>query len=239
MAGTAVALLVALGNWQVRRLHWREADLAAKHALIDLPPVGIEEALAAPDAHRFRRARATGVYDRAASIVVLRAPWSRRAGARVLTPLRREGGGPAVLVDRGRIPQPGAGDFAGSERGEGPVEVAGLLHRLALGGEATLGSAANRQPTWALFNPSRPEQVRILQAQIPYPLAPLMIQRGDDGSEGRLLGGFERPRSPVSHLGYAITWYAAAALAAGTWIGLGVQRGREASARAGVLRRPI
>ena len=70
-------------------------------------------------------------------------------------------------------------------------------------------------------------QVEALQAQVPYRLAPLLLQAEADGKTELPLGGFERPRSPVDHRSYAITWFSMAAVALGTWVGLGVKQGRD------------
>jgi len=51
--------------------------------------------------------------------------------------------------------------------------------------------------------------------------------RPGPGGDGALpLGEFERPRSRVDHRSYAITWYGMAAVAAGVWIGWGIQQAR-------------
>lgn len=231
----AVAILVSLGSWQVRRHAWRQADLAAKDASLERPPVAIEAVLAGPDEHAWRRATAAGVWDRGASILVAPVARGLREGAHVLTPLRCEQGA-AVLVDRGWVPSsrgeeflPGAGGAASAPSGEPSderVEVTGLVFPLAVAG-ARPGRAEAPRRVWPHFDPTRAEQVALLQSQIPYPLAPVMLQRGEGDEAGLPLGGFERPHSPVDHRLYAITWYAMAAVAVATWIGLGVHRARE------------
>ncbi len=223
----AVALLCALGTWQVRRLAWRQGVLAEWNARIDAPPLDLAQALA-PGDHAYRRVEVRGRYDHARSVLVLNVSRDGRDGARVITPLlldAPEGGAQALLVDRGWIPWIRIQDFpAGVPGDDAPVEVRGLLFDLELGGAAP-GTLDEPRRRWMRFDPSR--HAAQLQAQLPYRLAPLLIQREDEGSETLPLGGFERPRSPVDHRSYAITWYSMAVVAVGVWIGLGVQRGRQ------------
>jgi surfeit locus 1 family protein len=214
-------------------LHWREADLAAKNAQIDLAPLALGEALADPAAHAYRRVTAKGSYDRTRSIVV--APVSRglEEGARVLTPLLLAGTdlpGLAVLVDRGFVPASQLDGFLARDPGTGstPVEVTGLAFLLDTS-DAKLGThdPAERRLRWAHFDPSRPTQVAALQSQLPYRLASLLLQAQGDGTDELPMAGFERPRSPVDHRSYAITWFSMAAVACATWIGLGLKQGRD------------
>jgi len=240
----AVGLLCALGAWQVRRLHWREADLAAKNAQIDQEPLALADALADPAAYAYRRVIASGTYDRTQSIVV--APVSRglEEGARVLTPLLVPGPGRtglAVVVDRGWIPSSQLDGFLAADLGTEPrpVQVIGLAFLLEVG-DAVPGTRepAARRVRWAHFDPSKQSQAGALQAQVPYRLAPLLLQAQADGGTQLPLSGFERPTSPVDHRSYAITWFSMAAVALATWLGLGFKQGRDAQAREGRVARP-
>jgi surfeit locus 1 family protein len=224
----AVAGLCALGSWQVRRLHWKQALLAEWNARIDLPPAALEQVLADPEGFQYRRARARGVYETEHTILVEPVARGLLQGARVLTPLRvggPEDAGPVILVDRGWIPVGERERFLAGDRGEAPAEVAGLVFALAPG-TAAPGSAPSRRAHWLRFDPTRAAQVSELQAQLPYPLSRVLLQRQDAGDDVLPLGGFERPRSRVDHRAYAITWYSMAAIAVGAWIGFGIQQAR-------------
>jgi surfeit locus 1 family protein len=228
----AVGVLCALGAWQVRRLHWREADLAAKNAQIDLEPVALADALDDPAGHAYRRVVVRGSYDRAQSIVVTPVSRGLEEGARVLTPLLVPGLGPAVIVDRGWVPSSQLEAFlaADTDKGPLPVEVTGLAFPLDVD-DAAPGTRAPRRVRWAHFDPSRRAQVEALQGQLPYRLAPLLLQAQADGTSELPLGGFERPRSPVDHRSYAITWFGMAGVALATWVGLGFKQGQDRSPR--------
>ena len=224
----AVVALCALGTWQVKRLHWKQALLAEWNARIDLPPAAVEQALVDPEGFQYRRARARGVYQTAHTILVEPVARGLLEGARVLTPLRvgaPAAEGPVILVDRGWIPVGERERFLAGDRGEAPVDVTGLAFALAPTATAP-GSAPARRVYWLRFDPTRAAQVSELQAQLPQPLARVLLQRDDAGDGVLPLGGFERPRSRVDHRSYAITWYGMAAVAAGVWIGWGIQQGR-------------
>jgi surfeit locus 1 family protein len=204
----AVAVLCALGTWQVRRHHWKQALLAEWNARIDQPPAPLADVLADPEAYRYRRARARGVYDPDASILVQHVPRGLREGARVLTPLRVDER-TVVLVDRGWVASAEARRFLEEDVARGPVEVTGLVFPLAE------PASAPRRVDWLHFDPTRESQVSALQAQLPYRLTPVLLQQD-----------FERPHSRVDHVSYAITWYGMAVAAFAVWVGFGIQRAR-------------
>lgn len=227
MALGAVALLCGLGTWQVQRHFWREADLAAKRARLALPPLPLAEVLDDPEAAAGRRARARGRYDHAQAIVVVRVPREGREGAQILTPLRTSEGA-AVVVDRGWAPYPALGEILESPEPTGSVEVVGQVFPLPLE-PVEPGSAEERRVEWVRFDPHRPGHPTALQAQVPYRLAPVLLQRqAEPGSASWPRGGLSEPTSPVNHVHYAITWYGLAAIALATWVALGLRGGREA-----------
>ena len=226
-AALAVAILASLGAWQVRRHHWREADLAQRRARIALPPLPLESVLADPLAAEGRRASLRGEYDHPRSIAVVRVPRALVEGARILTPLRLADGR-ALVVDRGWVPYTELERFLEDPppRERGQVEVTGLVFALRLD-PVEPGSAAVPRREWVRFDPTRPGHPTELQSQLPYRLVPVLVQR-EDGSGEYPLGEIAQPTSPVDHVQYAITWFSLAAIALATWIGLGIVQGREA-----------
>jgi len=227
----AVAILMWLGTWQVRRHHWRQADIAAKNAQIDMPPLAFEVVERDPGEARFRRARVRGTYDHAESIVVGSVIRDGREGARILTPLRLSGrapDAPALLVDRGWAPYREIESVLekGRTAASPVVEVTGLVFEMELG-DAEPGSAEQRRLEWVRFDPSRAGYANALQAQLPYRLAPFLLQREDDGDDALPIGEMSRPGSPVDHVMYAVTWYSLGVAAFGTWVGLGISQARD------------
>jgi cytochrome oxidase assembly protein ShyY1 len=60
-------------------------------------------------------------------------------------------------------------------------------------------------------------------------LAPILVQLEGDPATPRPVAGFERPRSPVDHRGYALIWFASAAACFASWVEFGRRRARESS----------
>ncbi len=151
-------------------------------------------------------------------------------GVNILTPLAlREPAAPLLLVDRGVVPAAELEAFLRqeAERAPGETEITGRLVRLSLQPVAP-GSVSEPRQRWLRFDPARPDAVAALQAQLPGPLAPLLLEAGE-GPPGMLpRGGIHRPTSPVSHVSYALFWFALALATIGHWIGFGIQRARDA-----------
>jgi surfeit locus 1 family protein len=228
----AVGVLTSLGFWQVRRLHGKQSLLAEWTARSQLPARPLQEVMATSTEREYRRVTARGSYDHEHSILLLHVRRANREGARVLTPLHRsdDPDGPAVLVDRGWIPWNLTDSFLDQDRSEAPVQVTGVL-RIVDFGKLPAEETTGWRTRWNRLQPAA------LQAQLPYRLAPLLLFRLDDGTGTPPLAGLEPPRSHVDHRGYAITWFSMAAIAFGTWVGMGLQQGREAEGRA-ILRAP-
>jgi surfeit locus 1 family protein len=233
----AVAVFCALGVWQISRLHWRTRDLAEKSARTQLAPIPLREASQDPRANAFRRVITRGRFELADTMIVP-AERGQDLGGRVLTPLREEGAdddAPRVLVDRGWIPQDAFPKFLPPDPGTPqslgePVEVHGLALELATR-DAKPGPRTDRKTYQARFNPDRPGVIKTVAAQIPYPLAPIMVQSAEPEPGGLPIGEAAKPVSPVDHRAYAITWFSVAGLSLLAWIEFGVRRGREEAAR--------
>ena len=229
---TLVAVLAfwSLGTWQVRRHFWRTADLAEKSARLELPAVTLEEAERDPDGFAFRHAEVRGRFELPDTILVGPVERGHELGARVFTPLRRDGE-PAdakrVLVDRGWVPQSETSRFMPPETGESDVvTVRGLALPLALR-DAVPGSRDPRRTYFPRFSPDRPSLVAKLNAQLPYALMEVMVQSVESGSGGFPIGETARPVSPVDHRGYAVTWFTVGALSLMAWVEYGRRRASE------------
>lgn len=238
------ACFAALGTWQVQRHLWREGDLAAKRARLEQPPVSLADALRDPGGHAFRHSAVRGRLELADTVVVSPVARGHELGARIVTPLRLEGKppeAPRLLVARGWVPAeavsgflppepPASGPADGPEAPLGdPLEARGILLELAVG-EGAPGSRAARQTHRSRFNPDRPGLVAKIQAQLPYPLLPVLLQATENEAGGLPIGEPVRPVSPVDHRTYAFTWFAASALALVTWFEYGRRRARELGA---------
>ena len=198
-----LALLIALGTWQVHRLQWKTALIESIAARRDLPPVPLPADLDAPGANtlEFTRVALTGRFDHPAEMILLARPRRGHAGSRVITPFAVEGG-PVILVDRGWVPV-AAEDPA--RRAEG--QIAGLV---SIEGVVRVAPPAN----W--FTPdNQPDRnawyridLQAMAAHAGVPPVGLYIEAAMAAIPGGLpIGGLPVARIVNNHLQYAITWY--------------------------------
>jgi surfeit locus 1 family protein len=106
----AVVAMINLGLWQLRRLEDKRDRNALLEANFSRPPTELSE-LAAEVARdgvapvRFRQVLLQGTWDPDGEVAIRNRTLGGAPGRWVATPLRPVGGGPAVLVVRGWIPQ--------------------------------------------------------------------------------------------------------------------------------------
>jgi len=218
----ALAVLVALGTWQVQRLAWKNAWIAQLRAAEALPPEPLPARIDDPAPLAFRRFAVTGRFDHDRSVVFGIAERNRQIGAFLATPLLRDRAEPVWIV-RGWVPYPPFPDLPAPE---GEVTVTGFLMLPERRGTFTPDDRPEERRFWAM-------QPAPLAAAVGLgPVAPFAIAA---------LGTAEAPpfpqrRPPMprnDHLGYAITWFGlAAALAAFFvfWARSLLARAREAGA---------
>jgi surfeit locus 1 family protein len=205
-----IALLCArLGFWQVDRLGQRRAGNAAVAAARRAPPVDLTSARRVTNLDAGRPVIARGTYDFAHEVVVMGRVLEGTPGVHVLTPLRLAGSDRAVLVNRGFVPAPDAFSVdLDSLREPGAVEVTGVAQAFA--------STADRSPPSRRNGPISVSRVHYgsLRDAIPYPLLHVVVQQ--DASAGAPALPRRLPLDPLDegpHLGYAIQWFAFAAIA--------------------------
>jgi surfeit locus 1 family protein len=217
-----VAILVALGVWQLQRLAWKEALVAQVAARLSAPPIPAPGPAEWPRldlaALGYQPVTVSGEFfaDKEAYVVhTLTAPKGRYGGVGylVMTPLLTQGGW-TVYVNRGFVP---ADRRYPSQRPEGVVEgsttVTGLLRVPSRRQWFMPGDAV---PDKAWF--SRDPQLYAAAYGAPSAeVAPYIIDAIFDSSlpGGLPQGGETIVEFPNNHLGYAITWFglAIAALA--------------------------
>ncbi len=217
----ALAVLVSLGNWQMRRLHDKEALLGAVAErpglpVLDLPPPGAwgGRDLATLE-YRPYRLEGRFLHEKEVRVFTnlpdpngpLRGP-----GYWIVTPFVLHGGG-TVLVNRGFAPQD---RFRPAERGEtlsdAPAAVVGLLRP----DDARTIFTPDDKPESGLFF-TRSIGPIAAAAGIEGPVAPFSIDlvASETPPGGLPQAGETLMRFPNNHLQYAVTWYGlAAALAA-------------------------
>ncbi len=207
-------VLVALGFWQLDRLALRRALKAVITARLAGAPVELDPAPPA-DLPEYQPVRLRGTYDFAQEIVLRNRSHLDAPGVHVLTPLRLAGSEQSVLVDRGWIPyeQAAPEDRAPYQRPAGEVTVEGIVRPAQQREYAFLPAdpplSADRPRLDAWFRVDVPQ----MQAQMPYPLLPYYVEAAPGADPRRLpVSGYAVDLTTGPHLGYAIQWFAFAAI---------------------------
>ncbi len=222
----AFAILCALGFWQVHRLHWKEALIAAAETRSTLPPVPMpgpsEWPRLDPESYEYRTVSATGTFlhdKEVHAYTVLseaRGP-AHGQGYWVLTPLELADGSGTVIVNRGFVPEDRK---APSTRPEGQVDgevtVEGLM-RAPQTGSLFLPSDDPVKNVWFTRDPQKIAAAEDLQG----PVAPFTIdQRAPVPPGGLPQPGETRLHFRNAHLGYIITWFGLALALLGIYAAL-------------------
>lgn len=135
LLGTAI--LLALGGWQLQRMHWKEALLARLEARAAADPVALADAVErftrssedpGVNAARFLKVTATGRYRHDAELH-LYGIWNKQPGWRVVTPFATEDA--VVLIIRGFVPE--ALKNPDTRRGGQPDGAVGIIGRVRFG----------------------------------------------------------------------------------------------------------
>ena len=198
-----LALLIALGTWQVHRLQWKTALIETIAARRDLPPVPLPADLDEPgaDTLEFTRVALTGRFDHQAEMILLARPRHRHAGSRVITPFA-VAGGPVILVDRGWVPV-AAEDPARRAEGQlaGLVSIEGIMRVAPPANWFTPDNQPDRNAWYRIDLRSMAAHAGVL------PLG-VYVEAAESAVPGGLpIGGRPVARIVNNHLQYAITWY--------------------------------
>ena len=235
----ALVVLLGLGNWQVRRLAWKEALLATIETRRAADPAPLDAVIAAareegargPDHGRldYRPAIATGTFEPGEAVYY--ATDQGIVGWQVMSPLRLPDGR-VVIVNRGFVPDALMSDAELRRAPDGEVTLTGLLRD-------PLFDKPNR------FVPDNGSDVyywkdfRALRGQFGLPEAetvPAILDAGPTPTGEVPVGGQTVIDLPNNHFGYAVTWYGIAVGLVGVVAALLI--GRVRRVRAGRLTPP-
>lgn len=214
----AIALTLALGNWQSRRA---EEKLARGHDLDDggrravrvLPPGPV-------DAHdyEFARVRARGEFSARHTILLDNKVLRGAPGYQVLTPLRIGGGDMHVLVNRGWVAAGARRDSLPPVRTPGGPAIVEGIAVVPSSRILELGANTEEGIVWQNLVLSRYERWSGLKLQ------PVVLQQTSDAADG-LVRVWERPDTGADkHRGYAFQWYALAATILILYVALSFKR---------------
>jgi surfeit locus 1 family protein len=220
-----LAVLMALGIWQLERKAWKEALIdtltrRAAAAPIDLPAPAQWSRLEAADAE-FRRVTVRGEFlkDREALVYASGSPFrsdATKPGYWVFTPLQVAGGG-IVLVNRGFVPEGRQDAKTRAERPvAGPVAITGALRWPEQRGLLTPRDDPARN-LWFARDPAAIAAAKGLAS-----VAPFYIEQEMPVPPG----GLPHPSALTvnlrnDHLQYALTWFGLAVVLVavfGLWV---------------------
>jgi surfeit locus 1 family protein len=215
LMAAAVVAFGALGNWQLGRAEEKrqlERDFSAGGPAIEYRRLPA-------DAPRFERVRLGGRYDADHQFLLDNRSHESVAGVEVLTPFLLDDGR-AVLVNRGWLPYGRtrhdlpAVDVAGDER-----EVVGRIDDLPRPGIWLEAPPATGWPRLVQY-PTMPE----LSAALGRELEPRQVLLDPGVPDGYVRNWSVPGTTPDRHLGYAVQWFALAALAGAIWFVLSLRR---------------
>jgi surfeit locus 1 family protein len=202
-------ILIALGTWQIHRLHWKEGLIAERHAAIAGPPIPLPETFEGARGLEFHHVKLVGRFLNTDELYLHAIADDGTPGYHVVTPFVLTDG-KTVFIDRGFIPE-GRRNPATRRSGilAGTVTVTGLLR---------IPSAAN----WSIFTP-RNEPKRNLWFKIDLRAMAAAVNVGNylpiyvDADKSKIpgfypIGGQSYTKLPNNHLQYALTWYGLAGL---------------------------
>lgn len=201
---------LALGIWQVERLAWKRALIATVDARIAAPAIPwAEAATLPPDEIEYRHVSVEGRFDHGRETLV-QAVTEFGGGFWVLTPLTTPEG-QTVLINRGFVPEEKRDPATRAEAQiAGAVSIEGLLRKTEPGG------AFLRQNDPAADRWYSRDTVAIADSRGLGPVAPLFIDADQTAQPGGYpVGGLTVIRFRNTHLSYALTWFALAALVVG------------------------
>ncbi len=204
----ALAVLISLGNWQMRRLAWKTELSQHIQSRLKAPPISLNTALTLhkhdPQNAEYSRVKLSGTFLHDLEIH-LYASHKQQIGWHVYTPLQLDDGR-IILVNRGFVPQERkAPQKRKSGQLSGKVELVGLLR------------TPRQKP--GLFTPDNNidknrwfwlDLAEIAKYRLPKgaELLPVTIDaEASDIPGGWPKGGTTRVHFENRHLQYALTWY--------------------------------
>jgi surfeit locus 1 family protein len=209
----AGVFLISLGNWQMRRLAWKEGLLAEIAARTHAEPVALAEAearAARGEDIEYLRVKTSGRFLNDKELHLYAFDEQGGPGYQILTPLRMADGG-VVIVNRGYVPDDLI-DPAKRRAGEpdGQLAVTGLVRRPELPGTFTPANEVEKN-IW-FWRDLSSMSIAALGSN-PEQVAPFFVDAEAEPANpgGWPKGGTTRLELPNRHLEYAMTWYGLAA----------------------------
>lgn len=199
-----IALLVALGNWQMNRAVEKRQLQARFDAMGRQPAVAVPSVRIEPGDILFRKVEVSGEFVPEHVIYLDNKIHRGRVGYHVVMPLKIGNGPMRVLVNRGWAPAgPDRGVLPAVATPKGPVQIEGIAmapprNILELSPQTVQGKV------WENLVIER------YARRVPFPIQPIVIEQSNAAPD-RLVREWEPPDTGVEkHQARALTWYALA-----------------------------
>jgi len=227
-----VLLGIALGNWQTRRAAEKTALQARLEQGMAASPLTLDGSPVDPARIEFHRVLVRGEFVPNWPLFLDNRPQAGRAGFILLMPFKIAGSNKAVLVARGWLPR----NMAEHDRlppyttPAGQVTIEGRAVR-QLARVMQLGTPAPLKPEAIVQNTGPGEVARASGLD----LLPVVVeQTGLDTTGEGLLRDWPAPSTDIDrHKGYAVQWYALAAMAFLFFVITGFRSGRSKTKQSG------
>ncbi len=192
-----LAVLLSLGTWQVRRLHWKEAILAQIAHAEAAPPIPLQ-AVPEPYTKVAVTGRLRADLSAQYAVEVRDTREGPQMGTFLVQPLERPDG-PPLLVERGWVPQKRTTPIS---QPPGETTITGYIHEAETPG---LFSAKD-DPAARIFYTLDPAAIGA-SLGLPHVAPFILIALGPAPPELWPDPAKHLPQPPNNHLSYAITWY--------------------------------
>lgn len=221
---TSLAILLALGSWQVSRGREKARMLVADARQAAAPPVDLTDGGSHTALGQRQRVTLRGRFLADRQGLLDNQVHGGRFGYDVLTPLQITGSDRVFLVDRGWLPGgPRRSDIADWDTPGGEVTVIGRLGR-PVDIPFVSGSAIEHfGPLWMVAEINTSE----LNAALGLDLHPMVVRLEAESAHGFLRDWPVVAMTPQRHYGYAVQWFGLAAAVLGVYLAAGRRRARE------------
>lgn len=205
MTIAGVAVLLALGLWQLQRLQWKTTLITTIEAQLALPASPLPEGAFDPAPWYYRKALVTGRFHHDKEIH-LYGPSSRgKPGYLIITPLERPDGS-FLLFNRGWAPLEKRNP---ETRREGQVEGSVTLTGIGRKPWKQNTFVANNEPAANIWFYGDLDGMAKFRGIVHY--APLFLEADETPNPGGFpVGGQSRIKISNDHLNYALTWFSLA-----------------------------
>ena len=226
-----VAVCIALGYWQLGRAREKQALIDAyargNGTIVDVTSRSLD-GLA-----RYQAVSARGSYEPRRQALLDNMPSADgRAGYRILTPFRRTGAGPLLLVDRGWVPLGESRErLPAVEVPDAAREIVGRIDRPPAPGLRLQAADETRDAAWPrVMNFPTADELTAALGEPVEPLIVLLDPQAPDGYDRRWQPALRM--TPARHVAYAIQWFTLAIIAAIVLIVASLLRSRAQSREA-------